>query len=181
MQKRDTTSENRSVVKLLKDKKPKKVLFVCLGNICRSPAAQGVLQHIVDTHGASADWEIDSAGTYGGHTGDMPDRRMRIHAQRRGYDLTHRSRRVRESDFDDFDLIIAMDKSNERNLRDMAPTTEAETKVVPMTEFITMSTRYDHVPDPYYEGAEGFELVLDLLENGCANLYDMLTDGKNQR
>ncbi len=181
MQKRDITPEISNIVKLLNGKKPKKVLFVCLGNICRSPAAQGVLQHIVDTHVASADWHIDSAGTYGGHAGDMPDRRMRIHAQRRGYNLTHRSRRVRESDFDDFDLIIAMDKSNERNMRDMAPSVEAEAKIVPMTEFVTMSTRYDHIPDPYYEGAEGFELVLDLLENGCANLYDVMTDGKNQK
>ena len=88
MQKRDITPEISNIVKLLNGKKPKKVLFVCLGNICRSPAAQGVLQHIVDTHVASADWHIDSAGTYGGHAGDMPDRRMRIHAQRRGYNLT---------------------------------------------------------------------------------------------
>ncbi len=66
-------------------------------------------------------------------------------------------------------------------MRDMAPSVEAEAKIVPMTEFVTMSTRYDHIPDPYYEGAEGFELVLDLLENGCANLYDVMTDGKNQK
>ncbi len=151
---------------------------MCLGNICRSPAAEGVLRSIIDTEGDSQRWIVDSAGTYGGHAGDLPDRRMRIHAQHRGYDLTHRSRQFRQSDFDNFDLIIPMDASNERDLHAMAPTIEAESKIVPMAKFITMATRYDHVPDPYYEGAEGFELVLDLLEDGCQNLYETLSSGK---
>ena len=155
-----------------------KVLFVCLGNICRSPAAQGVLQAIVDAEGTSADWLIDSAGTGDYHTGDLPDQRMRIHARRRGFDLTHRARQVREADFDDFDLIVPMDASNERNLRRLAPTPEAEAKIVPMARWISLATRYDHVPDPYYEGAQGFELVLDLLEDGCRRLYDELSAEK---
>lgn len=155
-----------------------KVLFVCLGNICRSPAAQGVLQAIVDAEGTSADWLIDSAGTGDYHTGDLPDQRMRIHARRRGYDLTHRARQVREADFDEFDLIVPMDASNERNLRRLAPTPEAEAKIVPMARWISLATRYDHVPDPYYEGAQGFELVLDLLEDGCRRLYDELSAEK---
>ena len=155
-----------------------KVLFVCLGNICRSPAAQGVLQAIVDAEGTSADWLIDSAGTGDYHTGDLPDQRMRIHARRRGYDLTHRARQVREADFDDFDLIVPMDASNERNLRRLAPTPEAEAKIVPMARWISLATRYDHVPDPYYGGAQGFELVLDLLEDGCRRLYDELSAEK---
>ena len=155
-----------------------KVLFVCLGNICRSPAAQGVLQAIVDAEGTSADWLIDSAGTGDYHTGDLPDQRMRIHARRRGYDLTHRARQVREADFDDFDLIVPMDASNERNLRRLAPTPEAEAKIVPMARWISLATRYDHVPDPYYEGAQGFELVLDLPEDGCRRLYDELSAEK---
>ena len=155
-----------------------KILFVCLGNICRSPAAQGVLQAIVDAEGTSADWLIDSAGTGDYHTGDLPDQRMRIHARRRGYDLTHRARQVREADFDDFDLIVPMDASNERNLRRLAPTPEAEAKIVPMARWISLATRYDHVPDPYYEGAQGFELVLDLLEDGCRRLYDELSAEK---
>ena len=159
-------------------KKKHKILFVCLGNICRSPAAQGVMQAIVDAEGTSADWLIDSAGTGDYHTGDLPDQRMRIHARRRGYDLTHRARQVREADFDDFDLIVPMDASNERNLRRLAPTPEAEAKIVPMARWISLATRYDHVPDPYYEGAQGFELVLDLLEDGCRRLYDELSAEK---
>ncbi len=80
-----------------------------------------------------------------------------------------------DDDFDRFDLIVAMDSANERNLRDMAPTVEAMDKIVPMIDFVTLSSRYDYVPDPYYEGSEGFELVLDMLENGCANIYSMLS------
>lgn len=152
-----------------------KVLFVCLGNICRSPAADGIMHAVVDAHGDSDRWFIDSAGTGAWHTGQLPDQRMRVHARRRGYELTHRARQVRESDFDDFDLIVAMDSSNMANLRRLAPTPEAEAKIVPMIKFVKgLSTRYDHIPDPYYEGAEGFELVLDLLEDGCENLYSAL-------
>ncbi|MDE6464085.1 MAG: low molecular weight phosphotyrosine protein phosphatase [Muribaculaceae bacterium] len=151
------------------------VLFVCLGNICRSPAAEGVLRDIVDRNGAQDRWTIDSAGTGDYHTGDLPDRRMRVHARMRGLELTHHARQVREADFDDFDLIIPMDASNERHLRRMAPTPEAESKIIPMMDFCTMATCYDYVPDPYYEGSEGFELVLDLLADTCSNLYTTLT------
>lgn len=159
----------------LKGKAKIKVLFVCLGNICRSPAADGIMHYIVESHGDSDRWVIDSAGTYSGHAGQLPDQRMRIHARRRGYELTHRARRVTEDDFERFDLIIPMDSSNESNLRDMAPSVEAMDKIIPMIDFVTMSTRYDYVPDPYYEGAEGFELVLDMLEDGCANIYNQLS------
>ena len=106
--------------------KPVRVLFVCLGNICRSPAAQGILQAEVDRHGDSALWNIDSAGTGGWHVGDLPDKRMRIHALRRGYTLDHICRQVREADFDNFDILIGMDDNNVANLRSMAPTVEAQ-------------------------------------------------------
>lgn len=167
--------KNIALINSLKNKEKIKILFVCLGNICRSPAADGIMHSIIKSHADDEHWFVDSAGTYGGHAGDMPDKRMCIHAVRRGYKLTHRSRQIKESDFSDFDIIIAMDSANERSLKRMAPTVEAEAKVVPMSRFFRTSTRYDHVPDPYYEGAEGFELVLDLLEDACGNLYDQLT------
>jgi protein-tyrosine phosphatase len=154
---------------------PIRVIFVCLGNICRSPAAEGVLRAVVEQRGVSDRWLIDSAGTYGGHAGQLPDQRMRVHARRRGYDLTHRARRFTPNDFDDFDLVVAMDSSNVSDLRDLARTIDDEAKIVPMMAFVGMATRYDYVPDPYYEGAEGFELVLDLLEDGCARMCALLS------
>ncbi|MDE6369798.1 MAG: low molecular weight phosphotyrosine protein phosphatase [Muribaculaceae bacterium] len=166
-------NENQTV-NALKGKDKIKILFVCLGNICRSPAAEGVMKAIVDENDDNARFEIDSAGTGNYHIGDLPDRRMRVHAQRRGYNLTHRCRQVNPSDFEDFDLIVAMDESNRRNLQRLAPTIEAEKKIIMMADFADIATRYDHIPDPYYEGAEGFELVLDLLESACQNLYTAL-------
>lgn len=161
--------------------KKHKVLFVCLGNICRSPAAEGILRGFVEDAGCACDWEIDSAGTGRYHIGDLPDRRMRVHARRRGIELTHRCRQVTESDFDDFDLIIGMDTSNIGNLRAMAPSPEAESKIVPMARFFNPGSRWDYVPDPYYEGAEGFELVLDLLQEGCRNLFDKYNNQYDER
>lgn len=165
-----------SVAKDLKGKDKIRILFVCLGNICRSPAAEGIMLSLVEEKDLQNRFELDSAGLYGGHAGDMPDRRMRVHAFQRGYSLIHRSRQVKMSDFDNFDLIVAMDDSNYDRLRRMAPTVEDKRKVVRMIDFVTGFTRYDSVPDPYYEGAEGFELVLDLLEDGCGNMLNILKD-----
>ncbi len=156
----------------LKERKPYKILFVCLGNICRSPAAEGVMARIIEERCLSNQFYLDSAGTYGGHAGDMPDRRMRVHARERGYELTHRSRRVVGSDFDVFDIIVAMDSSNVYTLKNMASTLEEERKIVQMGQYIRRFPQYDYVPDPYYEGSEGFELVLDLLEDACEALLD---------
>ena len=158
--------------------KPFKLLFVCLGNICRSPAAEGVMRRLVAERGLEGVIEIDSAGTYGGHAGDLPYRRMRVHAQRRGYNLTHRSRRVTGADLELFDLIVGMDSSNVSDLRSMAATLTEVEKIVPMGRFIRRFPHYDHVPDPYYEGSEGFELVLDLLEDSCEALLDYITTEK---
>lgn len=154
-----------------------KILFVCLGNICRSPAAQGVMQRLIDERGLSERFYLDSAGTYGGHAGELPDRRMRVHAQRRGYNLTHRSRRVTGSDFEEFDMIVAMDGSNKRDLQVMAATVEESNKIVMMGDYIRHYEHYDYIPDPYYEGAEGFELVLNLLEDACEVLLRELKIG----
>lgn len=160
------------IVNSLKGKEKIRVLFVCLGNICRSPAAEGIMRNVVEEGGEASRWEIDSAGMGGWHIGELPDSRMRVHARRRGYELDHRARQVKEADFDRYDLIVGMDSSNVAALERMAPTLEAKARVVPMAMwFDTISTRYDHVPDPYYEGAEGFELVLDLLEAALRSLF----------
>ncbi len=147
-----------------------RLLFVCLGNICRSPAAQGIFQATVDRHGMTDDFYIDSAGTYSGHRGDLPDRRMRRAASARGYELTHRARPVSSLDFEDFDLVIAMDDSNFSDLMHLAPSVEASRKIKRMADYFSDHS-LDYVPDPYYMGQDGFELVLDLLEDSCENLF----------
>ena len=151
-----------------------KVLFVCLGNICRSPAAQGIFEHIVRENNAQDKVEADSAGTYSGHRGELPDRRMRTAAMYRGYGLTHRSRPVRSLDFLDFDLIVAMDDQNYEDLMHLAPSVEATHKLRKMASFLT-THKMSYIPDPYYMGVEGFALVLDLLEDGCRNLFDTIS------
>lgn len=154
---------------------PVRILFVCLGNICRSPAAEGIMQSVVDEHGDDKRFMLDSAGLYGGHAGELPDKRMRIHASRRGYELTHRSRPVRSWDLEEFDLIVGMDDGNIDGLEEIAPSASESAKIVRMTDFCWRHPYYDSVPDPYYEGASGFELVLDLLEDACQGLYDTIT------
>ena len=155
------------------------VLFICLGNICRSPAAQAVMQAMVDERGLTDRFYIDTAGIGGWHIGDLPDKRMRVHARPRGYELTHRARKVQSSDFEDFDLIVGMDASNVDDLCNLAMTLEQQDKVVMMGDYIRQYPNYDHVPDPYYEGSEGFELVLDLLEDACDNLLDRIIEQNN--
>ena len=150
-----------------------KVLFVCLGNICRSPAAHGIFEHIVRENGMEGRIEVDSAGTYGGHRGELPDRRMRNAALYRGYALTHRSRQVSSLDFLDFDLVIAMDDNNYEDLMHLAPSVEASRKIRRMADYFT-THKISYVPDPYYMGVEGFTHVLDLLEEGCQNLYEKI-------
>lgn len=150
----------------------KKILFVCLGNICRSPGAEGIMQYRIEQKGMSADFLIDSAGTYGGHSGELPDRRMRAHAARRGYDLISRSRKFYpEADFANFDMIIGMDNQNVADLKRLAKDDTERAKIYKMTDFCTLLTHYSEVPDPYYLGEEGFELVLDILEDAVEGLY----------
>lgn len=171
------TEKEARAIEEARAKKKIGVLFVCLGNICRSPAAQGVMQSLVDSRGLAGRFHLDSCGFYGGHAGDLPDKRMRVHAIRRGYTLEHRSRRIRPSDFEDFDIIVAMDEANRDDLMEAAPTPEAQAKIVRMIDFVRNDRCQDCVPDPYYSGSEGFELVLDLLEDGCASLLDQLAPG----
>ena len=156
-----------------------KILFVCLGNICRSPAGEGVMQRLVEERGLAHRFEIDSAGTYSGHQGQLPDPRMRRHASRRGYNLTHRARPITSDDFEYFDIIVAMDESNRRNLMHLAASPEQQAKIVMLGNYIVkLRAHYDYVPDPYYEGAEGFELALDLLEDSCGNLLEEIINNK---
>ncbi|MDD2797937.1 MAG: low molecular weight phosphotyrosine protein phosphatase [Bacteroidales bacterium] len=157
--------------------KPTRILFVCLGNICRSPAADGIMHHKVFEIGLKDVISIDSAGTYGGHSGELPDARMRQHALKRGYNLTHHSRKVTSSDFDRFDIIVAMDDYNFQDLFRLAPSVDAEKKIFRMTDFLTKISA-DHVPDPYYDGASGFERVLDILEDACEGLLQSIKQRK---
>ena len=152
------------------------ILFVCLGNICRSAAANGVMEAIIEREALMESIKVDSAGTYGGHRGELPDPRMRSAAAARGYNLTHRSRRITEEDFYKFDYIIVMDDMNYESVSRFAPERKYLNKVYRFVEFCTSHPQWSYVPDPYYEGREGFELVLDLLEDGCEGVLRRVTD-----
>jgi protein-tyrosine phosphatase len=142
-----------------------KILFVCTGNICRSPTAAGVLAHFVREAGLSESIEVESAGTHDYHAGEAPDLRAQAHAMRRGYDLSAlRARQVRKRDFADFSLIVAMDRGHLEILqRNCAPEQRGK---------IRMLIKGRDVPDPYYGGEDGFERVLDMVEAGCLALLD---------
>ena len=154
-----------------------KVLFVCLGNICRSPAGEGIFKKIVKENRLENKISVDSAGTSGWHNGELPDSRMRQHGARRGYKFDSLSRKFASRDFDDFDIILAMDDSNYHNIIRMAPDLDSEKKVFRMVDF-SRNYSHDHIPDPYYSGADGFELVLDLLEDACQGLMEDMKNGK---
>lgn len=151
-----------------------RVLYVCLGNICRSPAAQGITEKMASERAIAV--ECDSAGFYGGHAGDLPDPRMRSAAFARGYRLDHRSRTIRSIDLEEFDIVVGMDDRNINSLRSLAATPEQENKIIRMAALAASHPEYDYVPDPYYEGAAGFELVLNLLEDACSVLLDTLSE-----
>lgn len=147
-----------------------KILFVCMGNICRSPSAEAVFTGLVKNNGLLKNFEIDSAGTTAYHVGQRADRRMQAHAIKRGFNLTSISRLFNpETDFDYFDIIIGMDDENMHTLKYMARNDSDLDKLHKMTDF-SKKWNYDEVPDPYYGGDAGFELVLDLLEDACDGL-----------
>ncbi|MFY0642173.1 MAG: low molecular weight phosphotyrosine protein phosphatase [Bermanella sp.] len=141
-----------------------KLLFVCLGNICRSPTAEAVMRKLAEARGLVV--EIDSAGTAAYHIGKSPDARSQQVALKRGINMSGQSaRKVAESDFYEFDFILAMDKANYRDLLTIKPSNASADVLLFLNEFGSMG--YDEVPDPYYGGEQGFELVLDLLEDAC--------------
>lgn len=158
----------------------KQILFVCLGNICRSPAAEGILQSMVDKNGLSDAVFIDSAGTYGGHAGDLPDKRMRLAADKRGYKLTSRSRKITPTDIETFDMIIVMDDQNYENVSRLASKKEYLTKIHRLTDFCTKHNN-KFVPDPYSGGPSGFEFALDLLEDGCEGILNQISCKDNNK
>jgi len=155
------------------DERPTKVLFVCLGNICRSPTAHGVFQAMVDEAGFTDRIQVSSAGTGGWHVGDPPHDDAVRHADRRGYDLSRlRARQVKPSDLADADLVLAMDRSNLENLRRMAAPAD-QAKVQLFLDFAPEQPLRE-VPDPYGGGAAGFERVLDLVEEAARGLLKHL-------
>jgi protein-tyrosine phosphatase len=149
------------------------ILMCCMGNICRSPTAEGVLRAKLEAAGLAGHVELDSAGTHGYHVGRAPDTRSQRHALRRGYDLSAlRARQVDVADFDRFDLVLAMDLANLVALRALHPGVGADR----LRLLMSFATRHDaeEVPDPYYGEGDGFERVLDYIEDACDGVIDML-------
>ena len=148
-----------------------KVLFVCLGNICRSPAAHGVFRQMVRKEGLENKIHIDSAGTGGWHEGEAPDRRMIFHAKNRGYDLSDlEARQIRApDDLQAYDYILTMDNTNLQNVMKLDVQKQHHHKIKPLVSFCRIH-EVKEVPDPYYKEEDGFEQVLDLIEDACAEL-----------
>jgi protein-tyrosine phosphatase len=156
-----------------------KICFVCMGNICRSPTAEGIMQAKLDALAATEppqEIELDSAGTGGWHRGEPADERARAEARRRGIELTSRARQVHAGDFAYFDLLVAMDRANHADLLDLAPDAEGRAKVRLLLEFVPGHERVGlddprlDVPDPYYGGPSGFADVFDLIDAACDGL-----------
>lgn len=152
---------------------PYKLLFVCLGNICRSPAAENIMNHLIEQRGLTGQITCDSAGTSSYHIGSPPDRRMTTAAGARGIALKGRARQFSQDDFENFDVILAMDRDNYAEIRYLDPQGKYKDNVHLMCDFCTRHSLQE-VPDPYYGGPEGFNQVIDLLLDACAGLLDRL-------
>lgn len=152
----------------------KRLLFVCLGNICRSPAAEGVMKHIVEKAGLGSEYYIDSAGIGAWHTGQLPDSRMRRCGASRGYDFSSRARQITQADFSRFDLILVMDDENLKAVSRMARNNSERAKVRKLIDFARQHKEADSIPDPYYGGQADFDYALDLIEDSCQGLFEEL-------
>ncbi|MDQ8207490.1 low molecular weight phosphotyrosine protein phosphatase [Coraliomargarita sp. SDUM461003] len=150
-----------------------RILFLCMGNICRSPAGHCVLQHLVDEAGLSDVFEIESAGTTGFHVGASPDARMQQVMRERGIPVIGHSRQLQAADLEYYDLILAMDQDNLEGARRLDPGGEYWHRIKLFCEYCTEHDVRE-VPDPYYGGDRGFEYVMDLIEDGCRNLLKAL-------
>ena len=148
---------------------PYRILFVCMGNICRSPAGEGVFRRLIKENGYEDLIQCDSAGTIGFHEGHPPDSRMSAAAARRDIPLSGQARKLKSADLEKFDLILTMDEENYRNVQAMARGEEQAKKIKRFCEFCANFSDTE-VPDPYYGGHQGFEHVMDLLEDGCNRL-----------
>ena len=153
-----------------------RILFVCLGNICRSPAAEGIFLHLILQQGLTDKFFIDSAGTGGWHAGSPPDHRMVAAAERRGIHLPSIARKIQPSDLTGFDMIITMDSENTRAVESLAASFTDELTLASVEPITTYRRNFHEldIPDPYYGGPRGFEHVLDLLEDSCRGLLDSL-------
>lgn len=154
--------------------RPHRVIFVCLGNICRSPAAEIIFRKLVTDAGREAEFEIDSAGTIGHHAGAPPDSRMAVTLESRGYRVCGKSREIHSADVERFDLIVTMDETNQEDVRRLDRSGARHDRIRPLVSFCR-----DHddprVPDPYYGGQRGFDHVMRLLEDGCQGVLDSFT------
>jgi protein-tyrosine phosphatase len=157
-----------------------RVLFVCLGNICRSPTAEGVMRHVVAEAGLQEEIELDSAGTGAWHVGSSPDRRAGDAARGRGVELSGEARQVRPRDLEEFDLVVAMDRANLRDLKALAGGREPDGRIRLLREFDPASAAVGDldVPDPYYGADGGFEEVFDLVEAACRGLLGEIRAGR---
>ena len=151
------------------------VLFVCMGNICRSPAAEIVFRRMAADAGRADEFRIDSAGTIGFHKGSPPDPRMSAHLSKRGYHVEGRSRQLVAADLRDFDLILTMDEENLAYSLALDTSGDLHHKVKPFVHFLR-ENEAPRIPDPYYGGDRGFAHVVDLLEDGCSALLEGLAD-----
>ena len=152
------------------------VLFICLGNICRSPAAEGIMKSLVEKEGMSDDFFIDSAAIGSWHIGQLPDSRMRKCGAEHGYRFDSHARQFQKSDFQHFDLIVVMDNENYRTITSMASSQADKDKVVRIADYLTHHREYTTVPDPYYGDYSDFELVIELLEDACQGLLDSIKE-----
>ncbi len=155
----------------MSDSNRHRLLFICLGNICRSPLAEGIFLHKANARGVAEQFTIDSAGTGGWHVGDPPDPRAREVAERHGVRLVSRGRQIEPGDTDRFDLLLCMDRDNYRKVERLGARPD---QIHLMLEFLPEDSPHE-VPDPYYGGDDGFDHVFDLLDRSCENLLDQLT------